>query len=299
MVYDINKYLNKKKCGPDLLAAFALGGTSLVGGIGSALIGSSASNQALTSNLEENQRNRDFNAEEAQKNRDWQSDQWQHQFDTMSSEWYRQYGETVNQWYNQQNFLNQQWKQQQDYSNAQSYQYWLKQQQFNSPAAMVGRLNSAGLNAAAAINAQQFGGTGLSAAPTGSMSAPVASPSVPSPSTPSGSAASVGLSNPVQASNSADAFKNIVSGISQMVSAFAGARKDNIEAVKAEKTLTTFINQSLADLQNKELLNEYQQLQNVFFSKSAPKQLQKLGEEINLITAKVLLTNSEHLTKLV
>ena len=57
---------------------------------------------------------------------------------------------------------------------------------------MVSRLASAGLNPAAAINAQQqFGSTGLQAAPAGVQVAPQGSPSVPSVGSPAGSVASI------------------------------------------------------------------------------------------------------------
>lgn len=288
MVYDINKYLFRRKQGAAIAA-----GIGAVGLLGSSIIGASASNDAISTNIEENEKNRKFNSAEAEKARNWQSSQWDYQFNRTANEWYNQFNAHNSQWYNQQNFLNNQWHQQQDYSNQQAYNYWLKQQDYNSPREMVGRLNSAGLNAAASINAQQFGSTGLSAAPVGAQVAPVSSPSVISSSTPSGSPASIGTSNPAQASNSAVAFSSVVSGVSDLVKSLAGARKDNIEAVKAEKTLSTYISQKLADLKNSELLNQWQDMQNVFFHEKAPKELKKLGEEINVLSAKVLLMSSE------
>ena len=288
MVYDINKYLFRRKQGAALGA-----GLGALGLIGSSMFGAMASDNATQANEEQAEKSRQFNHDEAELARNWQFDTWNYQYDRQMLGWFKQFNAQNNQWYNQQNFLNNQWRSQQDYSNQQAYQYWLKQQQYNSPSEMVGRLNSAGLNAAAAINAQQFGSTGLSAAPVGAQVAPVSSPSSVSPSMPSASPASIGTVNPAQASNGASAFANIVGGVSDLVKSFAGARKDNIEAVKAEKTLSTYISQKLADLKNSELLNQWQDMQNVFFHEKAPKELKKLGEEINVLSAKVLLMSSE------
>ena len=288
MVYDINKYLFRRKQGAAVGAALGA-----VGLIGSSMFGAMASDDATQSNEEQAEKSRQFNHDEAELARNWQFDTWNYQFDRQMSGWFNQFNAQNNQWYNQQSFLNNQWRQQQDYSNQQAYQYWLKQQQYNSPSEMVGRLNSAGLNAAASINAQQFGSTGLSAAPVGAQVAPVSSPSSVSPSMPSATPASIGTVNPAQASNGASAFANIVGGVSDLVKSLSGARKDNIEAVKAEKTLSTYISQKLADLKNSELLNQWQDMQNVFFHEKAPKELKKLGEEINVLSAKVLLMSSE------
>lgn len=289
MVYDINKYLFRRKQGAEVIAA-AIGAGGL---IGSSILGIAASDSAMASNEAQAEKSRKFNHDEAELARKWQTDMWNHQFDSTRSFWFDQFNAQNNQWYNQQNFLNSQWLQQQDYSNQQAFEYWLKQQQYNSPREMVGRLNSAGLNAAASINAQQFGSTGLSAAPVGAQVSPVSSPSGINTSMPSTSPASIGTVNPAQASNGASAFANIVGGVSDLVRSLAGARKDNIEAVKAEKTLTTYVSQKLADLQNTELYNQWQDMNNVFFHEKAPKELKKLGEEINLLSAKVLLTSSE------
>lgn len=285
----LDRPFDNRKCGAAILPAAIMGGSSILGGI----MGMSSSDSQMATNSAEAEKNRQFNREEADKNRNWSAAQWQHQFDEQNNQWFNQFNAQNSKWYDQQTFLQNQWRTQQDYSNRQAYQYWLAQQQYNSPQQMVSRLASAGLNPAAAINAQQFGSTGLQAAPAGVQVASQGSPSVPSVGTPSGSAASIGQNNIAAVQSSADAFKSIVSGASDLLRSLASSRKDNAEAVRSEKTLQTYIETSLVELRNKQLMNTWQDMQNVFFSKSAPKQLQKLGAEINEITARVLLTTTQ------
>lgn len=151
-------------------------GSLLNAGLG--MLGSSQSNSNQLAAMREQN---NFNAQEAEKQRNWQSQEWKDQFraqtDWQHQEWQSQFRAQSNEWYNQQ-----------DYANEQAYNYWLQQQQYNSPAANVQRMNEAGFNASAAANAQQFGGTGLQAAPT---SVPTASaPAAPSGGAVQGAAAS-------------------------------------------------------------------------------------------------------------
>lgn len=288
-IFDLDRQYHLKKCGPEIIASSVLGATGIFG----SFLGAASADSAMMMNSEEAEKNRQFNSEEAEKARSWQSDQWNHQFSEATKEWYNQFAQQNSQWLNQQTFLANQWRKQQDYANQQSYDYWLKQQQYNSPQQMVTRLNSAGLNAAAAINAQQFGSTGLSAAPVGVQTAPVSSPSVPSVATPSSSAAAIGQNNLAATTTAADSVSHIVSSIGGLIKNLAGARKDNIEARRAEDSLSTFLADQIANLNNVELKNKFQEMHNVFFDKSAPKALQKLGKEVDLLAANIMFTNAQ------
>lgn len=183
-----------KKCGYDPISA-AIGG-AVTGGLGlmgsgiSAITQSDINDTQLAFSERQAQINRDWQTEEAQKQRDWQSAEWDKQFAAQNEEWYNQ-AETQ---YGYQMALQRQ------------------QQEYNSPAAQVARLEKAGLNPALALGQGASGNSvGFASAPSGS----VTPTSVPSGAMPS----SVGqiqpnLQNPMQGfgstiKNFADAFRTL------------------------------------------------------------------------------------------
>ena len=247
-------YHRPLKCGAALGVGAVLGGVgSIVSGIESA----SAADDAMSVNIAENEKNRKFNAEEAQKQRDWATEEWQRQFEQQSAQWYEQ----------------------QDYANQQSYDYWMKQQQYNTPSEQVSRLLQAGLNPAHVVGSTVYGSTGLSAAPV----------SVPNPSVPSGSAASVSTSNPVAAVDKASAFERAASGLTKIVDAIGSFSKNTAEAESTRAQLQPILDNWLLKNTNQELLNSYQEMYNVFFDKKSPKELKLLGEKINNVIADTIV----------
>ncbi len=251
---EFNNYVPLRKCG----AAAGIG--AIIGGVGAVAsgIGSVVSaDDAVDTNIEENEKNRKFNAEEAQKQRDWASDEWQKQFDLQSQQWYEQ----------------------QDYANQQSYDYWMQQQQYMSPVEQNRRLLAAGLNPAHVVGNSVYGSTGLSAAPV----------SVPNPSVPSGSSASVSTSNPVAAVDKASAFERAASGLTKIVDAIGSFSKNTAEADSTRAQLQPILDNWLLKNTNQELLNSYQEMYNVFFDNKAPKELKLLGEKINNVIADTIV----------
>lgn len=251
---ELYNYVPLRKCG----AAAGIG--AIIGGVGavtSGIGGLISSDDAVDTNVEENEKNRKFNAEEAQKQRDWASEEWQHQFNEQSQQWYEQ----------------------QDYANQQSYDYWMKQQEYNSPVEQNRRLLQAGLNPAHIVGSTVYGSTGLSAAPV----------SVPNPSVPSGSAASVSTSNPVSAVDKASAFERAASGLTKIVDAIGSFSKNTAEADSTRAQLQPILDNWLLKNTNQELLNSYQEMYNIFFDKKAPKELKLLGEKINNVIADTIV----------
>lgn len=243
-----------------LISGLAAAGATTAAGISAA----SASNNALSENLEENERNRKFNSEEAEKARKWQSSQWQNQYNQQKEEWY-----------NQMNEMTEQYKQQTLFGNEEAFNQWMKQQEYNSPANMVSRLQAAGLNPSAAINAQQFGSTGLAAAPTS-----VGSPSVPSPSVALPASASVGLNNPAQASNSATAFGSVAEGLAKMIQSVGTFTKDSSEAGEIQTLLSAKFKKLLNDLDLQELDKSIKGIDLFIKSNSKDAQIQLFNQEL-------------------
>ena len=81
MVYDINKYLFRRKQGPALGAALGA-----VGLIGSSMFGAMASDDATQANEEQAEKSRQFNHDEAELARNWQFDTWNYQFARQMSD---------------------------------------------------------------------------------------------------------------------------------------------------------------------------------------------------------------------
>lgn len=211
-----------QKCGIGLGTAALIGGiASGVGATAAGLSSAAASNNAVSTNKEENEKNRQFNSEEAEKARQWQSEQWQNQFDQQTEEWYKQVG----------------------FANEEAQNYWIQQQQYNSPLAQVNRLQDAGLNPAAAISNQTFGGTGLSAAPV----------SVPSPSVTSAPSASVGLSNPAAQTDSATAFGSVAQGLASIIKSVSAFGKDSAEVSEITTLLEGKFKKLMNDIDMQEL----------------------------------------------
>lgn len=257
MIYDIDKYtMRLRKLGADPISAAVSGGLGLIGN-GLGLIGTE---DEIDTNVQENEKNRKFNAEEAEKQRAWSHDEWDYQFAKQTAEWYNQ----------------------QDYSNSEAFDYWLKQQDYNSPVAQVKRMQIAGLNPAHVVGDTTFGSTGLSAAPT----------SVPNPSVPSGHAASIGLSNPASPGAKAQAFANMAKGISDVLNSVYGARRSAAETKKTEQTLDPIIRGLLLDNSNKQLVNTWQQLDNLEKEKGMPDRLKNLSSQGKLLIAQAMAATS-------
>lgn len=253
MVYDIEKYtLRSRKLGAEII-----GGALGLASTGLGLIGSASE---IDTNLSENEKNRKFNAEEAEKQRAWSHDEWDYQFGKQTGEWYNQ----------------------QDYSNEQAFDYWMKQQEYNSPSAQISRLQRTGLNPAHVVGDTTFGSTGLSAAPT----------AVPNPSVPSGHAASVGLSNPVSVGAKAQAFASMAKGISDVLNGVYGAKRSAAETEKTEKTLDPIIKGLLLDNTNKQLINVWQNLDNLEKQEGMPDRLANLSKQGKLLISQAMAATS-------
>lgn len=158
-------FMPLKKCGYDPISA-AIGG-AVTGGIGligsgiSAITQSDINDSQLDFSARQAQINRDWQTEEAQKQRDWQSAEWDKQFAAQNEEWYKQ----ADTQYGYQLALQRQ------------------QQEYNSPASQVARLERAGLNPALALGQGASGNSvGFASAPSGSVT-PTSVPSgaMPSP----------------------------------------------------------------------------------------------------------------------
>lgn len=260
------------QAGATLVSGLTGAGSSLFGG----LFGLESADDALSANVRENAKNRQFNAEQAELNR-----QFQHKERLQSQSWQAQ------QWYSQFMDQSREWTRQQDYANEQSYEYWLKQQQYNSPSEMVRRAQLAGLNPATMLG-QNYGSTGLSAAPTSVPS----SGGLPT-SVPAGSAASVGLSNPSAATSKADSIASLFQGISSLTSAVAGSTKDNALANQINSLTPSLVEQVLKDNQHKDLLNAWQELENHWQPLIKEKSFDKLCEDLKYIMMQSILTGKE------
>lgn len=240
------------KCGVQEGTAMLTSG--LVGGatsIFSGILGSDDASSQLQANIIENEKNRKFNAEEAQKQRDWQSKQWNEQFQKQSVEWYNQLAA----------------------SNEQGLDVWMKQQEYNSPANVQTRLLRAGLNPAAAYNAETFGGTGITAA----------SPSPPSPSVPSGGVASVSTSNPANPISRAQAFQHIADGLSTMFNALTKGQKDSVETDFLRDTYYDRAVSIILKNSSQELLNAYQDIHNYVENQVKDTKVKRMYGELELM----------------
>lgn len=257
------------QAGATLVSGLTGAGSSLFGG----LFGLDSADDALSANVRENAKNRQFNAEQAELNR-----QFQHKERLQSQSWQAQ------QWYSQFMDQSREWTRQQDYANEQSYEYWLKQQQYNSPSEMVRRAQLAGLNPASMLG-QNYGSTGLSAAPTSVPS----SGGLPT-SVPAGSAASVGLSNPSAATSKADSIASLFQGVASLTSAVAGSTKDNALAEQIKQLTPHLVDGAIKSNVNKELLNEWQKVENTWQPLFKDKELGQIEENMKkLIYESVLL----------
>lgn len=283
----INPFCPHRKCGAELVAAGIIGGSSIISGI----IGSESADSQMDSNIREAEKNRQFNREEAEKNRNWQAEQVDIARNWQSDEWTRQFGLSNLEWRNRFNTENAQWYKQQQYEQNLAYSYWLRQQEYNSPAQQVQRGIEAGINPAASLGTA-YGSTGLSAAPTSVASPVVSSPATPSSPMPSGAEASIGNS-PNVAVSKADAFSKMASGFSDIITAITKGSKDAADTKTANAMRDSIVKAAAEDVTNKQLLNEWQQLENGFQSKAIPKRLEKLGNEARTLLASAMLAQTE------
>ena len=98
------------KCGAAVIGGALAGGGALLSG----LFGAAASSDAVSTNVAENEKNRRFNSEEAEKARGWQTSEREASQDWQSTEY--------------------------DRRAESQYQYWLKQNQYNSPVEQAKRV---------------------------------------------------------------------------------------------------------------------------------------------------------------
>ena len=246
----LNDFRPSFKCGAAVVGGALAGGGALLSG----LFGAAASSDAVSTNVEENAKNRTFNRQEAEKARGWQT---------------------------QERVASQDWQQSEYDRRAESqYQYWLKQNQYNSPVEQAKRLSSVGLNPSGLLGASQVG------LQDSSHIAPAVSP----PSAPGTSPASVSTSNPVSANAAPTYFAEMVNGIGSIVKSFAGASKDSAEAKQTNELLQFKIKEFMLNNQSKELQNAYDEMRNFFTQKTLDKKIQKVGVDLDKLNADVWLT---------
>lgn len=196
---------------------------------------------------------------ENQKNRDFNREEAQKQRDWQEEQWNYQFAKQAAEWYNQQNY----------------------QKDVNSPKAQVQRLQEAGINPAAALSQINSGGLSFAG-------------SVPSPS-PQGAVAPSPVTTPVVSpTNEADAFSHIASSIGSLIGNLSKAGRDNAEADKTRSTLGLIIQNLAADVKGKELMNTYQDMFNFWYDKKAPKEFEKIGKEIDELSAKIILADTQN-----
>lgn len=260
----------KRKCGTE--AMLMIGGlTGLVGSFASSAVASGSSSAAIKANRKENQLNRDFNREEAEKSRDWSSQEWFRQFENQKQEWSRQFGEQSAEWYRQQ-----------DYSNQQAYNYWLQQQQYQSPEMQAQRYRDAGINPAAVVGQQSAGAGGLSAAPT----------SVPQPVPPTGGQvpspqAATAPSPVAQPTESAPQMMQAFSSLIQSLGSFG---KDSQLAKETESLLVQKFKLMASQVDGQELLNAYQSYENFIQPQLGDLKIQKENAELQQALAQAYLS---------
>lgn len=214
-------------------------------------------NEANEWNAAENEKARQFSSDEAQKQRDFERDEWLNRFDRESSEYYRQ----------------------QSFSNKEAYEYWLKQQEYNSPANMATRLHEAGLNASAALNAQQFGGTGLQAAPT----------SVPQPSSPAGASASAPA--PLGATAPHVDFSNpgAIADIGKFLKDVSDAASSNVQLQPLVKKISAEADNFIAQAGLSEAMTEGYRIENLIKENTKDARINQEWEKYRNLCADTIL----------
>lgn len=257
----INPYVPQRKFGVGAIAG-AIVGSSLINTIGA----EDTNDAQISFAAAENETNRKFNAEEAEKQRQWQSEEWQRQFDQQSAQWFTQT----------------------DYANQQAFNYWMKQQNYNTPSEQVRRLNQAGLNPAVlGVGSSTYGSTGMSAAPV----------NVPNPSVPSAAAASAPsplqptLRNPLEGAASAiQSFASMYQAVQQ--GKFSGSQNDLLLA-----QFDSLIAGAAADTRAKELYAESLELSNKFSRLSMDDRLSQEFNKVLLLQAQTLLADEQGQTE--
>lgn len=264
-------------CGQDPLSSLITGGFNM-----STSLATSAMNNAATAKenqknrdwqSDENQKNRDFDSNEAEKSRNWSSDEWTRQFGMQKDEWTRQFEMQKDEWYNQMKAqYGAQWDQ------------YVKQAEYNSPAAQVHRMQQAGLNPSAVLS-QGAGGLVSAMNATGG----VGSPSAPAPSAPSGGsvapsqATATGMGSPQ--TFDVGKFQNPMEGFGSLI-------RDLTEASKTNKMLEPMLQNVIADTQEKlakagleEVMKEGQSLGNWIASKTKDVKVQRAYADLYVVYA--------------
>lgn len=257
----INPFIPQHKRGVGALVG-AIVGSSIISTGGAMMTNDAQIDYAS----DENETNRKFNAEEAEKQRQWQSEEWQRQFDQQNEQWFTQT----------------------DYANQQAFNYWMKQQNYNTPSEQVRRLNQAGLNPAVlGAGSSTYGSTGMSAAPV----------NVPNPSVPSAAAASAptplqpNLRNPFEgAANAIQSFASMYQAIQQ--GQYTGSQNKLLIG-----QLDSLIAGAAADTKAKALYAESLELANEFSKLSMNDRLTQEFNKGVLLRAQTLLSEGQTQTE--
>lgn len=239
------------KCGSDpVTASLILGGTSLF----SSFLGSSESENAMQTNIEENEKNRKFNREQAETTRQWQTAEREASQGYQSAEW--------------------------DRRNEIEFQTWLRQNEYNSPQNQVKRLMQAGYNPSAMI-----GGSAEGLIDSSSLQ-----PSVTPVSAPSSSPASVSTPNPVQAVQGSQAVSSLLSSVGSLISDTARAGKENAEARQLNATLTSVVKEYAEKIKSFQLENDLKELEKYRQSSTMPASIGKAFAELDKLQADIIIS---------
>lgn len=205
-------------------------------GIGTSLFSSSMSRSAYESALQANR-------EENQKNRDFNREEAEKQRQWQSDEWTRQ----------------------QEFTN-----------EYAKPVNQIARLNEAGLNAGAMLNA---GNAGLSQAP--------------SLSTPTSPAASITTPNVAEASNTAVGFGSVASGIADLIKSLSSSNVDSAQANEVRSMLFRKLGNIDADTELKKMSAMRNGAVADILNNNKSKISKYLDKTIDEIGARITLANSQ------
>ena len=229
-----NPFVPQKCCGIEA----GVGAALVTGGFG--VLSSVATNET---NKDINSAQLRFSANEAEKQRQFQKDEWTRQYQLQRDEWYKQlHAQSEQQWLN-----------------------YLREAEYNTPKAQIGRMTEVGLNPSAVLGNQ--GSSGLVSASTGNVHS-AATPSVPSGGSVSGSAASVPSMIPMQ-----NPMQGQLSAIGSFIRDIAAANKD-------DKTVEPFVQLLGQQVIGQQLQNEWQSFNNEILSKIKDVKVKKEFQEL-------------------
>lgn len=256
--------IQRFKCGVDPISAGITAGASLVGNIGSAIIGEDSSssnvNKQLNAQRAENQKNRDWQTAEAEKNRNFQ-------LGTFNTSLHQQTSEREA----AQQFQSHQWQHQ--------FQEELSHR-FDVPE---------GVNPAV-----YFSSHGAAAGVGGSVSSPTTgSPSSPSGSMPSGVA---GL-NAVGYQPMNLQVPQLMSSLGSMMSGLANAKKAGVETDFLEKSLRDRLRQAMSNADMAQIAVALGDLDKKFQESTLPDRVKKVAADYKKVLTDIDLTGEKILTE--